>query len=85
MTQDDTEQHETGTALVAVTAPGRPSSARVTPAASFLSQLIAERYHLAPQRARRRASPSVATSAYDTGAHLADRRLPAGYRKSFVA
>jgi hypothetical protein len=85
MTQDDREEHETGTALVAVAAPGRLNTARVTPAASFLSQLIAERYHLAPQRARRRATPSVAAGAYATGAHIADLRLPAGYRKSFVA
>jgi hypothetical protein len=85
MAQDDPEQHEPGTALVATAAPGRLSGTRVTPAASFLSQLIAERYHLAPQRTRRRATPIVATGAYATGAHIADRRLPAGYRTSRVA
>jgi hypothetical protein len=85
MAQDDPEQQEPGTALVTTAAPGRLSGSRVTPTASFLSQLIAERYHLAPQRSRRRASPVIATGAYATGAHIADRRLPAGYRMSLVA
>ena len=84
-TQDDSERHQPGTALVAVAARSRPSTVRLTPAASFLSQLIAERYQLAPQRARRRAPPIVATGAYATGTHIADLRLPAGYRKSLVA
>jgi hypothetical protein len=78
------EQHEAGTALVAVRPHARLSSARVTPAASFLSQLIAERHHLAPQRARRRASPSVATKAYASVTHISDLRLPAGYSRNLV-
>lgn len=55
------------------------------PSADFLSQLIAERDHLPPQRARRRASPGAAVDAYQTGAKAAVRRLPPGYRRTVVA
>ena len=85
MTQGDDSESETGTALVALRPPHDVHLSRVTPEASFLSQLIAERHHLAPQRARRRALPSVANGAYASAIHIADRRLPAGYRKNLVA
>jgi hypothetical protein len=52
--------------------------------ASFLSQLIAERQHLAPQRARRRAGLAEAVHAYSSGKAMAVRRLPQGYRKSLL-
>jgi hypothetical protein len=55
------------------------------PAATFLSQLIAERDHLAPQRERRRASLSVALGSYATTGASDVLRLPAGYRKSLLA
>jgi hypothetical protein len=85
MTQSDDSEREAGTALVALGPAHEVSRARVTPEASFLSQLIAERHHLAPQRARRRAAPDVASGAYSTATHIAERRLPAGYRKNLVA
>jgi hypothetical protein len=85
MTQDDHSESETGTALIALRPALAASLARVTPEASFLSQLIAERHRLAPQRVRRRAAPAVASSVYASAIHIADRRLPAGYRKNLVA
>jgi hypothetical protein len=57
---------------------------RVAHAAAFVCQLIAERDHLPPQRLKRRATPGVATNVYDAGSHIADRRLPAGYRTARV-
>jgi hypothetical protein len=50
----------------------------------FLSQLIAERQHLPPQRERRRAPVGEAVTAYDRGARIAVRRMPAGYRTTIV-
>jgi hypothetical protein len=52
-----------------------------TPVA-FLSQLIAERHHLAPQRAKRRAPVGDVLRTYDAGGRISDRRLPPGYRMS---
>jgi hypothetical protein len=58
----------------------------VTPSASadFLSQLIAERQHLPPQRERRRAPVGEAVNAYADGGRIAVRRMPAGYRTTIV-
>jgi hypothetical protein len=58
---------------------------RGVPKADFLSQLIAERHHLAPQRARRRAPVADALRTYDAGGHVADRRLPPGWRMNIEA
>jgi hypothetical protein len=58
--------------------------ARVAPAAAFVCQLIAERDHLPPQRLKRRETPGVAKGVYDAGSHIADRRMPAGYRTARV-
>ena len=55
---------------------------RGAPKAAFLSQLIAERHHLATQRARRQAPVAEALRTYDAGGKIADRRLPPGYRMS---
>lgn len=56
-----------------------------TPAhADFLSQLIAARQHLAPQRERRRAPVHQAVDAYANGSKITVRRMPAGYRKTIV-
>jgi len=54
------------------------------PNADFLSQLIAERQHLPPQREQSRAPVDEAVNAYDRGSRIAVRRLPAGYRKTIV-
>ena len=63
----------------------RPADEFPRSAAPFLSQLIAERDHLPPQRARRRAPVATALVSYrDTASHTLPR-LPPGYRKSLVA
>jgi hypothetical protein len=69
---------------VALEAAPRPSLARTSPQAEFLSQLIAERYHLATQRARRRAPVSEALDSYDSGTRVSERRMPAGYRTTII-
>ena len=78
---------ESGTysSLVAAGAQRRPDARRVAPEAAFLSQLIAERHHLAPQRSERRAPLSQAVDAYATGSSISVVRLPAGYRRTVVA
>lgn len=85
MSGDETETAPAGLPMVIAPRPARPNLARATPRAAFLSQLIAERQHLAPQRARRRVPPAQAVDAYATGSRVAVRRLPAGYRRTVVA
>lgn len=63
----------------------RPSLASIAADASFVSQLIAERDHLPPQRARRRATTEGAIGAYASGARAATKRMPMGYRTTIVA
>ena len=63
----------------------RPSLMRNPTAAAFVSQLLAERNNLAPQRARRRGNAEGAIGAYADGAKVAVKRMPAGYRTSVVA
>jgi len=58
---------------------------RGAPRAAFLSQLIAEKHHLAPQRARRQAPVADVLRTYDAGGKIAVRRLPPGYRMSIDA
>ena len=71
---------------VATTGGGTPfSSYRGAPKAAFLSQLIAERHHMATQRARRQAPVAEALRTYDAGGKIAVRRMPAGYRMSVDA
>ncbi|HWV20531.1 MAG TPA: hypothetical protein VN036_05855 [Devosia sp.] len=62
----------------------RPSLAWSAPTAAFVSQLIAAREHLPPQRERRTASVDRAVGAYRQGAGIAVRRMPEGYRKTVV-
>jgi hypothetical protein len=62
----------------------RPSLARSAPAAPFVSQLIAARERMATQRPRRQGTPEGAIGAYQTGARIAERRMPAGYRTTRV-
>ena len=63
----------------------RPSLLRNQTAAAFVSQLIAERSQLAPQRARRRGNAEGAIGAYSDGAKVAIKRMPVGYRTTIVA
>lgn len=83
MSENDTQ----GTQLpVPVTAAGpRPSLAWSAPNAAFVSQLIAARERLSPQRERRTASVDRAVGAYRQGAGVAVKRMPEGYRKTVVA
>jgi hypothetical protein len=63
----------------------RPSLLRSPTAAAFVSQLLAERNNLAPQRARRRGNPEGAIGAYADGARIAVKRMPMGYRTTIIA
>ena len=79
-----TAQFLPGLPMVITAAPPRPSLERSGTTAAFLSQLLAERNRLAPQRARRRGSVDGALGAYAQSASMAVRRLPQGYRKTVV-
>jgi hypothetical protein len=61
------------------------SSYRGAPRAAFLSQLIAERHQLSPQRQKRQAPVAEVLRTYDAGGKLKLRRLPPGYRTSIEA
>ena len=61
------------------------SSYRGAPKAAFLSQLIAERHHMATQRAKRQASVADVLRTYDAGGKISVRRVPPGYRMSVDA
>jgi hypothetical protein len=63
----------------------RPSLMREQTTAAFVSQLLAARDRMAPQRERRRASPESAVGAYSDSAQRAVRRMPAGYRTTIIA
>ena len=63
----------------------RFSSFRGTPKTEFLSQLIAEREHLAAQRLRRQAPVNEVLRTYNAGGQIAVRRLPPGYRLDIEA
>jgi hypothetical protein len=81
-------QGETGDKALPVplALPGpRPSLAFSAPSAAFVSQLIAARAHLAPQRPRRIGTAEGAVGAYGQAARLGERRMPQGYRKTVVA
>jgi hypothetical protein len=65
--------------------PSRPFYGDISPTAAFVSQLLAERQHLQPQRSKRRSTPLEASAAYATGKTISVRRLPAGYRRTIVA
>jgi hypothetical protein len=71
--------------MVVAARAARPSLQRTAPEAAFLSQLLAERHRLAPQRARRRAPITQAVDAYRIGGSVTVVRMPAGYRKTVVA
>lgn len=63
----------------------RPSLARTETMAAFVSQLLAERERLPPQRARRRETAEGAVGAYAKSAKVAVKRMPMGYRTTIVA
>ena len=81
MDRHGTEFEELVSGLPAVTTPlsAEPSFARPETIPEFLSQLIAERDRLPPQRLRRRAPLSAALSAYGEGERRDVRRLPKGF------
>jgi hypothetical protein len=53
---------------------------RGAPKAAFLTQLIAERHHLATQRVKRQAPVADVLRTYDAAGRVAIRRMPPGYR-----
>lgn len=63
----------------------RPSLLRNATPAAFVSQLLAARNQLPPQRSRRRGSSEGAIGAYADGAKVAIKRMPMGYRTSITA
>lgn len=85
MTRNGTNETSGGLPVALAYAAPRPFYHRAAPHVAFLSQLIAERHHLAPQRAKRRAPVAQAVDAYRSGSGVATVRMPAGYRKTVVA
>ena len=81
----DGETVPTGLPMAMEAARPRPSLKRSDIAAPFVSQLLAERANLPPQRARRRSTAEGAVGAYADGAKIAIKRMPMGYRTSIVA
>ena len=71
--------------MVIEPARARPSLKRSATTAAFVSQLLAERQNLPPQRARRRGTAEGAIGAYASGAKVAVKRMPLGYRTSITA
>ena len=62
----------------------RSSSPHCAPTPEFVSQLIAARDRLPPQRNCRTNTAEGAVGAYGMGMRMADRRMPLGYRKTVV-
>ena len=58
---------------------------RGSPKSEFLSQLIAERHHMAPQRVKRQATALEVLRTYDAGGKLKVLRVPPGYRTDIEA
>lgn len=79
------ETKPAGLPMLIGTARPRPSLLRNPTAAAFVSQLLAERNNLAPQRARRRGNAEGAIGAYSDGAKVSMKRMPPGYRTTIVA
>ncbi len=61
------------------------SSYRGASRAAFVSQLIAERHHMAPQRAKRQLPVEDVLRTYDAAGRMAVRRMPPGYRMDIDA
>jgi hypothetical protein len=82
--EDTGSQFAPGLPVLIGPAAPRPSLERPATTAAFVSQLLAERNRLAPQRARRRGSVESALGAYAESARMGVVRLPQGYRKTVV-
>ncbi|WIY52659.1 hypothetical protein O9Z70_14560 [Devosia sp. YIM 151766] len=80
------EQSETDRTLPVPAAPAtpRPSLAHSAPNAAFVSQLIAARERLSPQRTSRLENAAGAVGAYGKGGRIAERRMPLGYRRTLL-
>lgn len=81
------EQKETGVAALPVATEARaprPSLARSSADAAFVSQLLANRDRMAAQRHRRSGSNERAIGAYANSARMGERRMPAGFRRTVV-
>ena len=63
----------------------RSSSPHCAPTPEFVSQLIAARDRLPPQRSCRTNTVAGAVGAYGQSMNMADRRMPIGYCKTVVA
>lgn len=81
----DFETEKPGLPMVIDAARPRPSLYRTETRAAFVSQLLAARANLAPQRVRRRGTAEGAIGAYADGARVAIKRMPMGYRTTIVA
>lgn len=84
MSEFGTEQSLAGLPMVLEPRRERPSLKRTETTAAFVSQLLAARANLAPQRVRRRGSAADAVSAYADTIRSAVVRMPQGYRKTVV-
>jgi hypothetical protein len=82
MAQFDTDPAGSNLPMVIMAQSAVRSFARLRSNADFVSQLLAARQNLSPQRARRRAPVDVALAAYREGDSRGVRRLPSGsYRR----
>ena len=81
---NNSETEKTGLPMTLERERPRPSLQRSEATAAFVSQLLAERNRLPVQRMRRRETPQGAIGAYATGASMATKRMPAGFRKTVV-
>ena len=81
----DSETRLAGLPVPLQTRRARPSLLRNQTAAAFVSQLLAARAQLPPQRARRRGNAEGAIGAYSDGAQVGIKRMPAGYRMTRLA
>jgi hypothetical protein len=87
MTDFDTQNRPAsapGLPMVIEASAPRPSLRRSQTTAAFVSQLLAARENLAPQRQRRRGTVEGALGAYSAGANISVVRMPVGYRKTVV-
>lgn len=63
----------------------RPSLLRNPIRAAFVSQLLVGRQHASPIRTRRHGTNERAIGAYASGAKVAVKRMPLGYRTTILA
>lgn len=62
----------------------RRTFSRIAPSADFISQIIAEHQHLGFHDTPVGAPADSAVTAYEKGARMAVRRMPAGYRTTVI-